>query len=153
MSQVINVENLSAKVVVDFIASNLRDEIVDPLGTRDSNVADFVLTSFPDKGVLYPHIICGERSDSSVAVDNNRILREHNYVGVVRIMARSDTEMFKLRDKVKAVISAYRKVLEDNGFFDIQISSNEVSVDERSEVSECDVEISGKVYSLPNLSV
>lgn len=153
MSQVIKTENLSAEIVVDLIASNLKSSINDPLNNRSSSDADFVVTSMPDKGVQYPHLVVAEENDSAVPVDNIRKMKVHDsYDAVVEVYARSDTEKFKLRDKVKSEIERLKDEFQDKGFADVQYSSGGTTPDAESEVKSVAVTVSGLVHTHPNPS-
>lgn len=119
----------------------------DPLeGSR--NGSQFVLTSYPDRNVEYPHIIVREVGDSGDRRDSRVDLWLHNYTVRVELLGRSATEAFMLRDGVKEWMQREYDVLRDAGFVDVGLDgSTPMNWDGDPNVTALQLTYAGDLYT------
>lgn len=129
---VIPTEELSTEIVVNQFRDPLRnaagpnkaDTITDPNAASRDDAHPFIVTSFPDTSPLYPMVIVGEDGDSGSRPDRRVDLHEHDYDVRVRILAKSSTTYFDLRDSIRGWFADRVDTLAANGFEDASIASS-----------------------------
>lgn len=133
MGTVIQTENLSTEIIENQFRAPIQSEaddgsrpLTDPeAGNRDPNddrIPPFVLPSFPDQDPLYPHVIVSEAGDEAARPDRRHDLHEHDpYVVEVKILAKSTTQLNKIKDGVVNWFEDHVETLESNGFGDAEL--------------------------------
>lgn len=117
------------QIVRDTIRDGLRSTATDDATTLDDPHAprgdsQFVLTSYPDRNVEYPHVIVREVGDTGDRRDSRVDLWLHNYSVRVELLGRSATEAYMLRGGVKAWFQRNHDALRDAGFVDVGLDSS-----------------------------
>ncbi|WP_133412232.1 hypothetical protein [Natrarchaeobaculum sulfurireducens] len=102
----------------------LRDEVED--GVLDdpkdrSDAAPMVLTSLPDTGLLYPHVIVERADQSSEQLDRHADVWEDDFDVQVTVHHKSSTGANKLIDGVVAWFKENQWELHRNGFMDTSV--------------------------------
>ena len=156
MNPVLDVSELSKAVVQDLLRAGLQayaddenEPLTDPLDPRDAKQAPFVLSSYPDIGAAYPHIVVRENNVELSSLDNKHDVFTGEFSAGIEVIATNDTEKFVLKDAVRAfVVREYADgVFTDAGFSDVSIdSTTDVSWDESHETRELEITITGTVY-------
>ena len=152
---VIDADKLSKEVVQDLLRSGLQDyadadsPLDDPLSPRDNKQAPFVLTSYPDIGVSYPHLVVRETNIDLEALDSKHDVFNGPFSAGIEIVATNATEKFALKDAVRAFI--IRNYADDTfrnaGFTDVSIDGTDaIDWDDSTETESLEVSISGEVY-------
>lgn len=112
------------------------------------NGSQFVLTSYPDRNVEYPHIVVREVGDSADRRDSRVDLWLHNYSVRVEMLGRSATEAYMLRGGVKAWFQRNYDTLRDNGYVDVGLdSSTPMNWESDPGVTALQVTYSGDLYT------
>lgn len=151
----ISSESLSAAIIRDLFRDGLRTavtagDISDPSSARRAGAASMVMTEFPDQGVLYPHVIVSEASDVGDRPDSRADLWQHTYAVGIEIHAKSSTQMFRIRDEVRAWVEGNVDVLNAAGFTDPQISPGiPMNWDANEQIRRWKFVIKGTVYTTP----
>lgn len=151
----ISSRSLSTAIIRDLFRDGLRaavaaGAIFDPSSARRAGAASMVMTEFPDQGVLYPHVIVSEASDVGDRPDSRADLWQHTYAVGIEIHAKSSTQMFRIRDEVRAWVEGNVDVLNAAGFTDPQISPGiSMTWDRSEEVRRWKFVIKGTVYTTP----
>ena len=152
---VIDVSELSKEVVQDLLRSGLQafaDEsssLNDPLSPRENKQAPFVLTSYPDIGVSYPHLVVRETNIELAPIDRTQNVWSGPFSAGIEIIATNATEKFQLKDGVRAfVVKEYAADTFTNaGYHDVSIDSTDaIDWDDTTETESLEVSISGEVY-------
>lgn len=143
---------MSREVVKDLIADELQtyldDADVDPVSRSDA--APLVLTSWPDTGLQYPHVVVQEASITSSKFGNQRNdLWEHGISVLITVAARQDTEKFILKDTTRGfVLDSQNAELRDGGFHDGEIeSTTESDFEDDPEITTMQMTVTGTVFS------
>lgn len=152
---VLDNHSISKSVVQDLFRKELQDwadddttPLTDPHAPRDSDDAPFVVTSYPDQGLRYPHIVVDESNIVSTAFDNRRELWEHDVNIELEILARQDTEKFVLKDATRGFVLSTQGTQQSAGFADGDIAGSTASSWESDpEVVAHQLTINGTVYS------
>ncbi len=150
----ISSRSLSTAIIRDLFRDGLRaalaaGDISDPSSARRNGAAPMVLTEFPDRGLLYPHIVVGEGSDVGDRPDSRADLWQHTYAVGIEIHAKSSTQMFRIRDEVRAWVEGNVDVLNAAGFTDPQISPGiSMTWDRSEEVRRWKIVVKGTVYTV-----
>ncbi len=151
----ISSRSLSTAIIRDLFRDGLRaavaaGDIFDPSSARRNGAAPMVLTEFPDRGLLYPHIVVGEGSDVGDRPDSRADLWQHTYAVGIEIHAKSSTQMFRIRDEVRAWVEGNVDVLNAAGFTDPQMSPGiSMTWDRSEEVRRWKIVVKGTVYTTP----
>ena len=116
----ISSRSLSTAIIRDLFRDGLRaavaaGDIADPSSARRKTAAPMILSEFPDQGLLYPHIIVSEASDVGDRPDSRADLWQHTYAVGIEIHAKSSTQMFRLRDEVRAWVEVHVDMLNAAG--------------------------------------
>lgn len=118
----------------------------DPQAPRDGS--QFVLTSYPDRRVEYPHVIVREVGDSAERRDSRTDLWLHDYTVRVEVLGRSSTEAFMLRDGVKEWFQRSFGTLRDAGYVDVALdSATPMNWESDPNVTALQVTYSGDLYT------
>lgn len=149
----IPVAELSTEVLVntflDGLSSHIDDAnepLADPLSSRDQT--EFLLTSWPTSGLELPHIIVHEFSDDASALDLKQDVDQHDYQVSVRVLARNNHELGKLKDQTRHFLQQERRaMLRDMGFAEASISTEEPQWDETADYEEIQHVVSGLVHT------
>lgn len=150
----INSSSLSTAIIRDLFRDGLRaavaaGDIFDPSSAGRKGAAPMVLTEFPDRGLLYPHIVVGEGSDVGDRPDSRADLWQHTYAVGIEIHAKSSTQMFRLRDEVRAWVEEHVDMLNAAGFTDPQTSPGiSMTWDRSEEVRRWKIVVKGTVYTV-----
>ena len=153
---VLDNSTISKDIVKDLLAQGLQDHadadgtaLTDPKAPRDNKTAPLVLTSWPDQGLLYPHIVVQEANIESTNFDNRHELWEHDVQVLFTITAEQDTQKFMLKDAVRGwILSSQQGELKDGGFSDGQINStSNADWENDPEATSVQITASGTVYS------
>lgn len=88
------------KETIIFIRNDLRSNIVDPISSSRPSGQQFVLTSYPDKPVVYPIITVRKRNINIVPLGEQSNTGEATIQGEVRVWARNEIERDDLAQKV-----------------------------------------------------
>ena len=151
----ISSSSLSTAIIRDLFRDGLRaaiatGDISDPSSARRNGAAPMVLTEFPDQGLLYPHIIVSEASDVGGRPDSRADLWQHTYAVGIEIHAKSSTQMFRIRDEVRAWVERNVDTLNTAGFTDPQISPGiPMTWDQGEEIRRWKFVVKGTVYTTP----
>lgn len=131
----------SKKIVRDTVRDGLRSAtsdgsfaLQDPLGSDRSGGSEFILTSFPDRDVEYPHVIVREGGMSGGRLDSRVDLHENDFDVQVQVHGRSQTEAMNLRGQVREWFQASYETLRDAGWTDVELVSSSPT-DHESDVS------------------
>ena len=114
----------SSHVLRDLFVMPLRDEVELPDGfisdpkDRGDGDAPMVLTSLPDSGLLYPHVIVERASQSGDSLDRHGDTWEHDMEIRVTVHSLSSTQANKLIDGIVAWFEINQWWLHNNGFMD-----------------------------------
>lgn len=148
----IQIQDLSTQVLVDTFVEGLieyvdSDEpLDDPLTSRTRT--EFVLTSWPTSGLELPHIIVHEFGDDSTPLDLKQDVDQHDYAVSIRVLARNNHELSKLKDQTRHFLQKERtRTFRDNGFAEPDISTNEVQWDETADYEEIQHVVTGLVHT------
>lgn len=121
----------SEVIVVDTIRDGLRAaasgttyDLTDPEDGNRGDDAPFAVTSRPDRDPHYPHVVALEAGMSGGRLDSRVDLHENQYDVRIEVFARSDTEMYNLRDDVRQWFQANHDTFRDAGWTDVGIASN-----------------------------
>lgn len=150
----ISSRSLSTAIIRDLFRDGLRaavaaGDIFDPSSARRNGAAPMVLTEFPDRGLLYPHIIVSEVSDVGDRPDSRADLWQHTYAVGIEIHAKSSTQMFRIRDEVRAWVEGNVDMLNAAGFTDPQISPGiSMTWDANEQIRRWKFVIKGTVYTV-----
>ncbi|HKM25266.1 MAG TPA: hypothetical protein VJY40_06465 [Corynebacterium sp.] len=151
----ISSSSLSTAIIRDLFRDGLRaavagGDIADPSSARRNGAAPMVLTEFPDRGLLYPHIVVGEGSDVGDQPDSRADLWQHTYAVGIEIHAKSSTQMFRLRDEVRAWVEGNVDTLNAAGFTDPQMSPGiPMNWDANEQIRRWKFVVKGTVYTTP----
>jgi len=143
----------SETIVRDTIRDGLRSAATDETATLDDPNAprddsQFVLTSYPDRRVEYPHIVVREVGDSGERRDSRTDLWLHNYTVRVELLGRSATEAMNMRAGVKAWFQRNYAALRDAGFVDVALDgSTPMNWEGDQSVSALQVTYTGDLYT------
>lgn len=150
----ISSRSLSTAIIRDLFRDGLRaavaaGDIFDPSSARRNGAAPMVLTEFPDRGLLYPHIVVSEASDVGDRPDSRADLWQHTYAVGIEIHAKSSTQMFRIRDEVRAWVEGNVDMLNAAGFTDPQISPGiSMTWDANEQIRRWKFVIKGTVYTV-----
>lgn len=150
----ISSRSLSTAIIRDLFRDGLRaavaaGDIFDPSSARRNGAAPMVLTEFPDRGLLHPHIVVGEGSDVGDRPDSRADLWQHTYAVNIEIHATSSTQMFRIRDEVRAWVEGNVDTLNAAGFTDPQISPGiSMNWDANEQIRRWKFVIKGTVYTV-----
>jgi len=118
----------------------------DPLSPRSDS--QFVLTSFPDRRVEYPHIVVREVGDTGDRRDSRADLWLHDYSVRLECFGRSATEAFNLRAGAKEWMQQNYTTLRDAGFVDVGLdSSTPMNWEGDQGITALQVTYSGDLYT------
>ncbi len=151
----ISSSSLSTAIIRDLFRDGLRaaiaaGDIADPSSARRKTAAPMILSEFPDQGLLYPHIIVSEASDVGDRPDSRADLWQHMYAVGIEIHAKSSTQMFRLRDEVRAWVEGNVDTLNVAGFTDPQISPGiPMNWDANEQIRRWKFVVKGTVYTTP----
>ncbi len=151
----ISSRSLSAAIIRDLFRDGLRaavaaGDIFDPSSAGRKGAAPMIMTELPDRGLLYPHIIVSEASDVGGRPDSRADLWQHTYAVGIEIHAKSSTQMFRLRDEVRAWVETHVDALNAAGFTDPQISPGiPMTWDQSEEIRRWKFVVKGTVYTTP----
>lgn len=151
----ISSRSLSTAIIRDLFRDGLRaavaaGDIADPSSARRKTAAPMILSEFPDQGLLYPHIIVSEASDVGDRPDSRADLWQHMYAVGIEIHAKSSTQMFRLRDEVRAWVEGNVDTLNVAGFTDPQISPGiPMNWDANEQIRRWKFVVKGTVYTTP----
>lgn len=151
----ISSRSLSTAIIRDLFRDGLRaavaaGDIFDPSSARRNGAALMVLTEFPDRGLLYPHIVVSEASDVGDRPDSRADLWQHTYAVGIEIHAISSTQMFRIRDEVRAWVEAHVDALNAAGFTDPQIFPGiPMTWDANEQIRRWKIVVKGTVYTTP----
>lgn len=154
MTTEISSRSLSTAIIRDLFRDGLRaavaaGDIFDPSSARRNGAAPMVLTEFPDRGLLYPHIIVSEASDVGDRPDSRADLWQHTYAVGIEIHAKSSTQMFRLRDEVRAWVEEHVDMLNAAGFSDPQTSPGiPMTWDANEQIRRWKIVVKGTVYTV-----
>jgi len=149
----IPVSELSTEILVNTFLDGLssyvadaNEPLEDPLSSRSET--EFLLTSFPTSGLELPHVIVSEFNADNSALDLKQDVDQYDYGVSVRVLARNNHELSKLKDQTRHFIQAERQgILRDAGFAEPDVSTNEVQWDEAADYEEIQHVVSGLVHS------
>ena len=151
----ISSRSLSTAIIRDLFRDGLRaavaaGDIADPSSARRKTAAPMILSELPDRGLLYPHIIVSEASDVGDRPDSRADLWQHTYAVGIEIHAKSSTQMFRLRDEVRAWVEGNVDTLNAAGFTDPQISPGiPMNWDANEQIRRWKFVVKGTVYTIP----
>ena len=154
MGTVIPVQNLSTVVVKELFRDRIQayaDEgtnpLVDPKKTKRPEGTTFVLTAAPEREVYYPHIIVKEVARPGGPMDHQVAQQEREYSVRVIIEAKSNKEIYQIRDGLEAWFMDDYMYLNEHGFIDPMVTSNvEANYDDTPQVKRWEIVYTGKVY-------
>ena len=119
----ISTAEVSSTVLRDLFTMPLREEadmddgfVDDPIDRSDE--APMVLTSFPDSGVHYPHVIVERAAQTSNSLDRHGDVWEADIDVRATVHSRSATQANKLADGLVAWFEGNQWWLHQNGFMD-----------------------------------
>ena len=149
----IDTGELSKSIVVDTLRQGLESfaGITDPEAPRDADTAPFVVTSWPDVGVAYPHIVVSEEDVTLSPIDRRHDVWEGTFTAGFQIEAENATQKFGLKDSVRDfVVSNYANgTFKDAGFADVTIESTTATDwDATKETQGTLITISGLVHTV-----
>jgi hypothetical protein len=145
----------SSHVLRDLFTMPLRDEADGSEGfiddTKDrQGEAPMVLTSLPDSGVFYPHIIIDRAAQSSEVLDRHGDVWEADIDVRATIHCKSATQANKLADGVVAWFEANQWWLHQNGFMDGSSGPiQDANWDSGSTITTLQVTFSGRLNTTP----
>lgn len=148
-------DSLSKKIVVDLWRDQLRaavtaTTITDPDAATRPPRSPMVVTEYPDRDRHYPHIVIAEAADVSRRPDIRGDVWLHTYTVAIEIVAKSSTQMFKLRDQVRGWIESNTATLDAANYHDAEIvSSTAMSWDAGEQVRRWRIAVRGTVYTAP----
>ena len=123
--------------------------LTDPRAIRESDQAPFILTSYPNTGTAYPHLIVSEQDNSLQEISPQSDLHEGPFVAEVQIEARSSTERFNLKDGVREWILQQAKsqgTFQAAGFYDVSLEAvTPTDWDSNSQTTGLSMTISGTI--------
>lgn len=145
----------SEAIVVDTVRDGLRSaasgatyDLTDPEAGSRGDDAPFVVTSFPDRNVHYPHVVVREVGSSGGRLDSRVDLWENNYDVRAEVYARSSTEMFTLRDDLKAWFQASYEAFRSAGWTDVeQASSTPMNFEGDVQLNTWQITYTGTLYT------
>ena len=150
----ISSRSLSTAIIRDLFRDGLRaaiaaGDISDPSSAGRKGAAPMVLTEFPDRGLLYPHNrergIRRRRPSGQ-----SRDLWQHAYAVGIEIHAKSSTQMFRIRDEVRAWVEGNVDMLNAAGFTDPQVSPGiPMNWDADEQIRRWKFVVKGTVYTTP----
>lgn len=151
----IDAGELSKEVVRDLLRGGLQafaddsnSSLTDPEAPRGDS-APFVVTSWPNVGALFPHIVVSEENVSLEPIDRRHDVWEGTFEAGFQVEATNSTEKFALKDAVRDfVIKNYAdNTFQNAGFSDVSIESTTATDwDATSETTGTLITISGIVY-------
>ena len=151
----ISSRSLSTAIIRDLFRDGLRaaiaaGDISDPSSAGRKGAAPMIMTELPDRGLLYPHIIVSEASDVSDTPDSRADLWQHTYAVGIEIHAKSSTQVFRLRDEVRAWVEEHVDMLNAAGFTDPQVSPGiPMNWDADEKIRRWKFVVKGTVYTTP----
>jgi hypothetical protein len=141
---------LSTAVIRDLLRDGIRTGIDDPASAKRPTASQFVTTSYPDRSVYYPLIVVGEVSDRSYRPDIRAEVWKHTYAAQIMIHAKSMTQLYQLRDGVRAWIENNIRTLEQAGYMDASVSSSSSATwDAAATVYRWRLVVTGTVWTAP----
>lgn len=142
----------STVVLRDLFVTPLRNAVSDssqPLSDpvdRGSDTAPMVLTSLPDSGRHYPHVIVQRGDVSSESLDWNGSVYDNDYVIQITAHSKSSTEANKLIDGVIHWAEENNQWLHDNGFMEAETGSAvPASWDDNASVTSVQTTVDGRI--------
>lgn len=141
---------LSTAVIRDLLRDGIRTGIDDPVSAKRPTGSRFVSTAYPDRSVYYPLIVVGEVSDRSYRPDIRAEVWKHTYAAQITIHAKSMTQLYQLRDEIRAWIEGNIRTLEQAGYMDASVSSSTSATwDPSASVYQWRLVVTGTVWTAP----
>lgn len=145
----------SSTVLRDLFVMPLRDEVDSDDGyiedTKDrTDDAPMVLTSLPDTGLLYPHVIVERQSQDGESLDRQGTVWEHDMEVRVTVYSKSSTEANKLIDGVVAWFEDNETWLHEQGFMDTATGPvRDATWEPNPKIHQVEVTFSGRLNTTP----
>lgn len=152
MHNLIPTGDASTVVLRDLFVTPLRnaasdaDQPFDDPVSRGDGDAPMVLTSFPDTGRKYPHVIVQRGNASAESLDRQSHVYDNEYTIEITAHSKSSTQANKLIDGVIHWVGDQELWLHSQGFMDISIGSTvPVSWDDTAKVTSLQTTVDGRI--------
>lgn len=156
MATVLQPYNVS-RTIVDIIKPQLALAIADvsyqlkdpEVATRQAPYSAFVLTAYPKKWILYPHVILEEVGTSGARVDMRETMHQHATTIRFQVLTKNKTHAFNIMGGLREFIERRHNTLSSLGLHDIRVvgSSALIPSDDETTFTQT-MTIEALVYSM-----